>query len=198
MIQHRIKRGSQIISVALILCISWLIILNLDEAPLISSNKIPEVLRVNANTPIRNWKYICLHHSATAKGSAAKFDSWHRKRGMENGLAYHFVIGNGSITKDGEIEVGNRWKTQLHGGHVKDDAINDIAIGICLVGDFTRTDPSEKQVTALVDLIAKLMRTYKLPFSSVVRHQDIGQSVCPGSRFPWQEIRYRLEKEADL
>ena len=72
---------------------------------------------------------------------------------MENGMAYHFVIGNGTDTGDGEIEVGDRWVKQLQGGHVKDDAINDIAIGICLVGDFTRTDPTPKQIDALVDLV---------------------------------------------
>ena len=44
----------------------------------------------------------------------------HKARGMKNGLAYHFVISNGSRKAyDGEVYIGNRWKAQLDGGHVK-------------------------------------------------------------------------------
>ena len=195
MIQHRIKRGSQVGSLAIILLLGWVLVMLSGDRPLSIIKRVPAIIRTKA--PLRNWQYICLHHSASAKGSAAKFDSWHRKRGMENGLAYHFVIGNGSITGDGEIEVGDRWKKQLQGGHVKDDAINDIANGICLVGDFTRADPTEKQIDALVYLVGNLMRTYNLSLETIVRHNDLGQSVCPGPRFPWEEIRYRLEAEQE-
>ena len=42
------------------------------------------------------WRWIVLHHSATEAGSAARFDENHQhKRGMENGLGYHFVIRYG-------------------------------------------------------------------------------------------------------
>ena len=42
------------------------------------------------------WKNIIAHHSATANGNAKIFDAAHRRRGMENGLAYHFIICNGT------------------------------------------------------------------------------------------------------
>ena len=64
------------------------------------------------------------------------FDASHRKRGMQNGLAYHFVIGNGTDTQDRQIEMGSRWLKQLQGGHVKNHYINEVGIGICLVGNF--------------------------------------------------------------
>jgi hypothetical protein len=57
---------------------------------------------------------------------------------MSNGLAYHFVIGNGTSSGNGEIEVGNRWRRQINGGHVHSDYLNNISLGICLVGDFNR------------------------------------------------------------
>ncbi len=195
MIQTRIKQGAQIISVAICICLAWLLTLKADNQPIISSNQIPPILRTKA--PIRNWKYICIHHSATKQGSAARFDIHHRKRGMENGLAYHFVIGNGTLTKDGQIEVGNRWIKQLPGGHVKSDELNKIAIGICLVGNFTQTEPSAKQLDALVNLVVKLIKTYNLKLENVVRHRDLGYSVCPGDCFPWQEVRYRIERELE-
>ena len=43
---------------------------------------------------------------------------------MQNGLAYHFLIGNGIDSGDGEVEIGPRWKRQLLGGHVKNYKIN--------------------------------------------------------------------------
>jgi hypothetical protein len=42
-------------------------------------------------------------YSAIKDGNAASYDRAHRRRGMENGLAYHFVIGNGVDSGDGEI-----------------------------------------------------------------------------------------------
>ncbi|MBM4054820.1 MAG: hypothetical protein FJ264_09150 [Planctomycetes bacterium] len=46
---------------------------------------------------VREWKYIVIHHSASESGCAAEFDKFHReKRHWENGLGYHFVIGNGN------------------------------------------------------------------------------------------------------
>src|SRR5438045_7677727 len=42
------------------------------------------------------WKYIVIHHSASPNASVKGMDYYHRvERHMENGLAYHFVIGNG-------------------------------------------------------------------------------------------------------
>src|SRR3974390_2523242 len=64
------------------------------------------------------WRWLVIHHSGTEYGNAAIYDRQHRERGMENGLAYHFVIGNGVDSGDGEIEIGPRWLKQLKGGHV--------------------------------------------------------------------------------
>ena len=56
--------------------------------------------------PTRDWEWIIIHHSATRVGSAEVFDAAHRARGMINGLAYHFVIDNGTVGKaDGLIET---------------------------------------------------------------------------------------------
>mgnify|MGYP000877830443 CR=1 FL=1 len=83
------------------------------------------------------WKYIVIHHSGVDTGTLKGMDRYHRDvRHMENGLAYHFVIGNGSGMKDGEIAVGTRWTRQLDGGHVARESQNRISLGICLVGNF--------------------------------------------------------------
>lgn len=137
------------------------------------------------------WKMIICHHSALVKGNAATYDKEHRKRGMENGLAYHFVIGNGVDSKDGEIEIGSRWLKQIKGGHVRDDAINEVAIGICLVGNLDEKKPTENQIAALKELLIYLRdEVVGAPIVFKIHCEaDPQHTVCPGKFFPTEEIR---------
>ncbi len=146
---------------------------------------------------VRPWKYIVIHHSATSKGSAAVFDAGHRARGMVNGLAYHFVINNGSgRTTDGRIEIGDRWHRQLHGGHCRQPEINQQGIGICLVGDFTRTQPTNAQLDALAVLVRGLQHQFAIADEDIVGHGAIiGEfSECPGKSFPWKRFHQQLNR----
>jgi hypothetical protein len=98
-----------------------------------------------------------VHNSGTRQGNARVFDYYHRHvRRMQNGLAYHFVIGNGTSTGNGQIEVGDRWRRQINGGHVHSDYLNNISLGICLVGDFNRGQPTRAQLDACEELIRYL------------------------------------------
>ena len=147
--------------------------------------------------PVRQWEFIVIHHSATKMGNAEVFDAAHRARGMINGLAYHFVIDNGTDgMPDGHIETGPRWVSQLHGGHCRQAYINEHGIGICLVGDFSGDQPTKKQLDALVLLIRGLQEQFKIPDDNVLGHGEvIGEfSECPGKEFPWDELKKRLKK----
>ncbi|MDR2462579.1 MAG: LysM peptidoglycan-binding domain-containing protein [Verrucomicrobiales bacterium] len=151
--------------------------------------------QIDAPKISRQWKYIVVHHSGSRRGNAAIFEYDHRRRGMENGLAYHFIIGNGTDSGDGEIEIGGRWRRQLKGGHLRTELtengveINETAIGICLVGDFEKDRPTRKQIAALIELVNYLNKRavaagYAKPRFTVhgtihPRHTD-----CPGKNFP--------------
>ena len=128
------------------------------------------------------WKRIIIHHSATSGGNGKIFDRWHRERGMENGLAYHFVITNGNGGDDGRVEIGKRWFEQLDGGHVRGDALNHESLGICLVGNFLHEMPTVKQIASCKALINYLRGLTGLPAAAVIGHKQApGQkTVCPG------------------
>lgn len=133
----------------------------------------------------RKWKYVIVHNSGTASGNAKIFHYYHLNvRGMENGLAYHFVIGNGSDSGDGEIEVSARWLKQIQGGHVASSEMNEIAIGICLVGDFNKTRPTRRQIASLVELTNYLNQRFGRPRFKVHREINIKPTDCPGKYFP--------------
>ena len=144
------------------------------------------------------WQYIVVHNSGTRQGNAAAFDYYHRHfRRMQNGLAYHFVIGNGTSTGNGQIEVGDRWRRQINGGHVHSDYLNNIALGICLVGDFNRDQPTRAQLDCCEELIRYLrQRCGKFDNSHypiVKPHRDINPprwpTDCPGDVFPYSWFR---------
>jgi hypothetical protein len=143
------------------------------------------------------WQYIVVHNSGTRQGNAAVFDYYHRHvRRMQNGLAYHFVIGNGTSTGNGQIEVGDRWRRQINGGHVHSDYLNSIALGICLVGDFNRSQPTRAQLDSCEELIRYLrQRCGKVDnhYPIVKPHREMNPprwpTDCPGDGFPYSWFR---------
>ena len=148
------------------------------------------------------WKYIVIHHSGTAIGNTKRFDKYHKEvRHMENGVAYHYVICNGSCgCKDGHIEITRRWEKQLPGGHCRSEINNQISIGICIVGNFQKTRPSEKQFWSLVWLIKKLMQEYNIPIRNVRGHKNMQgeNTLCPGKYFPWRRLNKEVRKKKKL
>jgi len=131
------------------------------------------------------WKTITIHHSGTKSGNAESFDRNHRRRHM-GGLFYHFVIGNGSDSADGEIEVGWRWARQREVNRKAD-------IQICLVGNFNEQEVTRAQFNSLAALVKILEQQYNIPPSKVRRHKDVGISECPGNNFPYRSLKDALQ-----
>jgi LysM repeat protein len=140
------------------------------------------------------WKYVVIHHSATRQGNARSMDQYHRRRRMENGLAYHFVIDNGLGGPDGRIEIGSRWPRQLNGGHVASEAMNAQAIGICMVGNYDEHSPTASQMKSLYALVQYLRARCGLPASAIKVHREINTrpTRCPGARFPIDALRRNI------
>lgn len=153
---------------------------NYDRAWLPSRGRISE-----------RWTTIVIHHSATDRGGATEFDKFHKKKGWDE-LGYHFVIGNGTDTPDGYVEVGARWHKQKHGAHCKTPGnyYNEHGIGVCIVGDFTRTSPSRKQLASLNRLTRFLSDRCGISPRRVTTHGAItGKTKCPGRRFNLAKLR---------
>ena len=146
-------------------------------------------IRVDA----KRWRYIVLHHSGIEDGNAKAYGAAHKRRGMEHGLAYHFVIGNGRDSGEGEIEIGPRWTKQLRGGHVRSSKVNNSGIGICLVGNFEKRRPSAKQLESAYALVDWLEDGLVNPSHKVTVHRwvDINHTVCPGRHFPYSSLKRR-------
>jgi hypothetical protein len=141
----------------------------------------------------RPWRYVVLHHSAHAEGGLGQIDREHREELGTQGCGYHFVIGNGTESPDGLVEVAARWAEQKPGAHCRDSLVpeaNEYGIGICLGGDLDAGPPTPKQVAAAQALVAYLQDRYAIPSENVRAHAGVAKTAtsCPGRYFPAQAI----------
>jgi len=145
------------------------------------------------NKADRPWRYIVLHHSAAPEGNYDQIDREHRKILGFDGCGYHFVIGNGTGSDDGQIEIAQRWTNQKQGVHCRNARTHDVdeyGIGICMVGDFDQQPPTPRQVAAAKALVAYLSQRYSIAQSRVTTHVQLATTptVCPGRYFPTESI----------
>ncbi|QEH37259.1 N-acetylmuramoyl-L-alanine amidase [Aquisphaera giovannonii] len=141
----------------------------------------------------RPWQYVVLHHSANHDGSLDSIDAEHRKVLGYDGCGYHFVIGNGTGSPDGRIEIAQRWARQKHGVHCRNARQSDIdeyGIGICLVGNLDKEPPTPRQVEAARALVGYLGDRYRIDASRIETHAEVAatQTVCPGRYFDMDAI----------
>ena len=166
---------------------------SLKPNSLLSSSTISSLNKTKTRSG--RWKRIVIHHSATPVDDALNMHRVHKARGMRNGLAYHFVISNGSRkASDGEIYLGERWKSQLDGGHMKKLSWNQTSIGICLIGNFELRAPTSKQLKSLEGLCEYLMKKCKISSSQVTTHKILhpGHTACPGKYFSLSSFKKRI------
>ena len=146
----------------------------------------------------KKWTAIVIHHSGTQKGNSAIFDKWHREGRHWEGVGYDFVIGNGTDSSDGQVEVTFRWRKQKTGAHcggTLNNWANVDAVGICLVGDFNRTAPTSRQIRSLVKLIRFLQKRYHIPKNRIYGHRNTpgaNKTDCPGKKFPMARLKSML------
>jgi len=148
----------------------------------------------NPGTPRMEFpRQIVIHHSATETGNAALFRVLHRVINGWNDIGYHFVIGNGSYSADGEVEKGR--SLPFRGAHAKGG--NSDSIGICLVGNFNSGQPSASQLNSLQSLLTRLMLEYSIRAESVTLHKLVPGSVteCPGRYLTLPDVMHLIINE---
>lgn len=160
--------------------------------PASENSNINPLASDNALDPAR-WDAIVIHDSASAAGSAATLDQRHRQAGLGE-LGYHFVVGNGTQSDDGEIEPSPRWRQQRDGAHSGGQHgpwYNQHALGICLVGDGDTASPTSAQLEQLVHLVRDLQRKFDIPAQNV--RLSFGSAASPAdSAFPMAWFRRQL------
>ncbi|QDU34716.1 N-acetylmuramoyl-L-alanine amidase [Poriferisphaera corsica] len=134
----------------------------------------------------RQWDRIVIHDTRASDGSADSLNAIDAELG-KGGLAYHFVVNNGSEKQDGLIEIGYRWQRQESGAYfdiddtmteavkVNNREFNDFGIGIAVVGDLDRKPLTDKQMSELIWLVRQLQKQYRIPQDRVFVQVGSGQ-----------------------
>lgn len=120
---------------------------------------------------------IVIHHS-TGKATAvtpAGIARYHVGHLGWPGIGYHDCVG-----WDGVICHCNPYDRVSY--HVA--SYNPTSVGVCLIGDFTKYPPSDRQLTAAGYLVAGLLEQFELGISAVVGHRELMATACPGSTWP--------------
>ncbi len=135
------------------------------------------------HTRRKSTEYIVIHHGASnVTETAESFNRMHKARGFY-GVGYHYIIEWSGIVKRGRPE----WAIGAHSVPV-----NSKGIGICLVGDFTKHKPNDKQMNALIMLVRDILTRY--PNVKIVGHKDTDATACPGHLFPFEEFLKGVNK----
>ncbi len=151
----------------------------------------PTRQKIDAGLAKRPKPGLSIIHSTGSEGvsAAALADNHRRIRGLADGMAYHFVIGNGRGIPDGSLLVGPRWEEGKASEGLQDTRMETDAVTIALVGDLNRRDPTLAQLEALDELLDYL--SGKIGPHPVRLHREVENSPrgCPGQKFPLQSLR---------
>ncbi|MEX2214674.1 MAG: N-acetylmuramoyl-L-alanine amidase [Phycisphaeraceae bacterium] len=147
---------------------------------------------VNPLPTSQRWTTIVVRYSGSDQGSASTLGELHKRAGLGD-LAYHFVIGNGQGSPDGQIEIGPRWDQQRPGYTsiaLHNQPGSHEVIDVCVVGDLDRHAPSQQQQDDLLWLVRQLQERLNVPAERVLLGD--GRTGGAGAKFPSKAFRASL------
>lgn len=100
--------------------------------------------------------------------------TWSRNTKHWADIPYHYIIDlDGKIYEGRDINYAGDTNTEYDPtGHAL----------IEVVGNFEEVEPNQKQLDAVVDLMAMLAAKYHVPVERIASHRDFSaQTVCPGA-----------------
>jgi hypothetical protein len=151
------------------------------------------------------WKKIILHHSATPDGKLndwAAIKLWHTgkigsadikspdfnpyiaKPMQDVGYNYGLEYENGILL----TKIGR--PLTMVGAHTLGQ--NTIAIGICIVGNFDKIEPTHEQYMAVAVLCSTLTRLWGIPKDEIHGHNEYALKTCPGRLFDIEKVKELL------
>lgn len=139
-------------------------------------------------------KNIIVHHSVTPRDLGVEktehsISNNHKTRfnflsSLGSYIGYHYIIyGDGTVKQ--------YRKEDEEAAHCKEDSMNLLSVGICMIGDFGQGDgrlnetPSDEQLQKLQQLILDLQKKYNIPDSNIYPHRHFAPyKDCYGNNLP--------------
>lgn len=146
-------------------------------------------------TKLSKKEFLVVHHSATPNNLKTQdIKQMHIAQGWSD-IGYHKVI-----EYDGKVMQGRNEATQGAQAY----GLNNKSLGILIIGNFETEEPTQEQITALINTLAILCKRYKLKESAIIGHRDVQEitgikgtgTLCPGKNlyFKLDDIREKVKK----
>lgn len=147
-----------------------------------------DIFRRKPNFKKYGWTHCVVHHSLTDDNNTLPDIQAIRKYHIEhkgwNFLGYHAVLEK--INGKYEILMGR--PLNMNGAHTKGK--NSTALGICVVGNFDKKEPSKEALQLLAILVKSWMDMFDIPLKNVKGHRDFASyKSCPGKMFSIVELK---------
>ena len=141
-------------------------------------------------------EYIIIHHSLTKDNETVSWNAirnYHINVQKWSDVGYHYAI---ELVGD-KYEILKGRMDNEDGAHCL--GFNDRSIGICLIGNYDHTGPTEAQLKVLKKLVLSLMEIYQIPKMCVYGHWETFpmrnktvEKSCPGNAFSMFSFRKSL------
>ena len=132
---------------------------------------------MKTNTP----KWIIIHHEGAYNGFES-VDRTHRNN-PNVWLGHYSELGHAMGYQHYMDTKGKVTQARLdreEGAHTR--GMNRSSLGICLMGNFNKYDPTEAQEVSLKKYIIFYMKKYNIPLKRVVPHRFFSKTDCYGTR----------------
>ncbi len=141
---------------------------------------------------------ITLHHSGEdflrdkdPGETLRNLQSWSRSDRNWIDIPYHYLIDlDGNIYEGRDIRYPGDTNTNYDPtGHGL----------ICLLGNYEIAEPNEKQLNAIIEMMAMLCREYNVDAATIKSHRDyVDYTVCPGENlYSYLSSGYLIESVSD-
>jgi len=168
----------------------------LRETNLLSRDKWASVSpRTSRLVKANGFNRITIHHAGGRANSHVNMNSvmtdidaicaGHMDRRYGD-IGYHFIIDS----------AGRIWEGRslaYEGAHVS--GRNPHNVGILLLGNFEKQEPSPEALTTMRSAVGLLSERFDVPAESLFGHCDIGASICPGSALYPHVVSLRKERK---
>ncbi len=134
----------------------------------------------------RNWTHIIIHHSWSQDSGNIhnwqEIGAYHTKVKGWNAIGYHFAVQK--VDNSYRYCIGRG--LDCVGAHTQ--GMNDVSVGICLIGEYDTHEPIDAQYWMIAELCKDLMRDFNIPIENIRRHSEYAPKSCPGTRFDMNKL----------
>ncbi len=135
--------------------------------------------------PMNGIRRITVHHEgATVFTATGQADAARRLESIRLGhlsrktdgqpwadIGYHYIVDPGGRVWEGR-------SIQYQGAHVH--LKNENNLGIMVIGNFEKQDPTPAALATLNRFLADQMRIHRVPLAGVFTHRELNPTACPG------------------